>query len=141
MCLRGRALGEEQQVGLDAGVGREHAVGQAHDGVQVALGQQLFLDAGLHALAEQGAVGQHQRGAAVGLEDVLDEHQEQVGRFLGAHVGRKALLDARLFDAAEGRVGQHHVHAVGRRVVAQRAGQGVVVGCCWAPRCRAASGW
>src|SRR6185312_6126674 len=29
--LRGLALGEEQQIRLDAGVGAEHAVGQAHD--------------------------------------------------------------------------------------------------------------
>ena len=61
------------------------------------------------------------------LRMMLDEHQEQVSRFLGAHVGRKALLDARLLDAAEGRVGQHHVHPLGGAVVAQRAGQGVVV--------------
>ena len=35
-----RALGEEKEVGLDAGVGTEDAVGQADDGVQVALGEQ-----------------------------------------------------------------------------------------------------
>ena len=44
----------------DAGVGVEDAVGQADDGVQVALCEQLLLDAGLDAFAEQGAVGQHQ---------------------------------------------------------------------------------
>lgn len=31
---RSRAV-EEQEVGRDAGIGREHAVGQAHDGMQV----------------------------------------------------------------------------------------------------------
>jgi hypothetical protein len=66
MC-RWAALGEEEQVGLDAGVGIEDAVGQANDGVQVAVGQQLFLDAGLDALAEQEAVRQHDGGAAAGL--------------------------------------------------------------------------
>ncbi len=121
------AFGEEQQVGFDAGVGRKHAVGQAHDGVQVALGQQLLFDAGFDAFAKQGAVGQHQGGAAVDFEDVFDEHQKQVGRFFGAHVGGEALLDAGLFNAAKGRVGEHHVHPVGLAVVAQRAGQGVVV--------------
>ena len=52
------ALLKEQQVGADAGVGFEHAVGQAHDGVQVALFQQVFLEAGFDAFAEQRAVGQ-----------------------------------------------------------------------------------
>ena len=52
------ALGEEEQVGVDAGVGGEDAVGQAHDGVQVAGLQQALLDAGLDALAKEGAVGQ-----------------------------------------------------------------------------------
>ena len=95
--------------------------------MQIALGEQLLLDAHLHALAEQRAVGQHQRGAAVGLQDVLDQHQKEIGRLLGAHIGRKARLDARLLDAAEGRIGEHHIHALSRRVVAQRPGQRVVV--------------
>ena len=124
----GFALGEEQQVGFDAGVGGKHAVGQAHDGVQVAFGQQLFFDTGLHAFAKQRAVGQHQRSAAVGFEDVFDKHQKQVCRFFGAHIGRKAVLDAWLFDAAKGRVGEDDVHALGGCVVAQRASQGVAVG-------------
>ncbi|MNN10391.1 hypothetical protein D3C81_1233130 [compost metagenome] len=50
--LGGCAFGEEQQVGLDTSVGVEHAVGQANDGVQVALGQQLFLDAAFDAFAK-----------------------------------------------------------------------------------------
>src|SRR6185503_4212726 len=43
--LRGLAFGEEQQIGLDAGVGSENAVGQADDGVEVALLKQFLLDA------------------------------------------------------------------------------------------------
>ncbi|MCY1466037.1 hypothetical protein D9M71_842600 [compost metagenome] len=62
-----RTLGEEQQDGLDPGVGVEHAVGQANDGVQVALSQQLFLDPRLDALAEQEAVRQHHGGATAVL--------------------------------------------------------------------------
>ena len=58
------AFGEEQQVGLDAGVGSEDAVGQADDGVQVALFEQLFLDAGLDAFAEERAVRQDDGAAA-----------------------------------------------------------------------------
>ena len=61
----GHALGEKKQVGLDAGVGVEHAVGQAHDGVQVALGEQFLLEPGFHALAEEKAVGQHHGGTAL----------------------------------------------------------------------------
>jgi len=45
--LRGFAFGEEQEVGLDAGVRGKDTVGQADDGVQVALVQQFLLDAGL----------------------------------------------------------------------------------------------
>ena len=37
------ALGEKQQIGFDAGVGREHAAGQTHDGVQITFGQQFLL--------------------------------------------------------------------------------------------------
>src|SRR5208283_2290788 len=62
------ALGKEKQVGLDAGVGAEDAVGQANDGVQVALVEQLLLDPGLHTLAEECAVRQDDTGAAAGLE-------------------------------------------------------------------------
>jgi hypothetical protein len=36
--LGGRAFGEEEEVGADAGVGIEDAIGQADDGVEVALG-------------------------------------------------------------------------------------------------------
>ena len=44
--LLGRAaLGEEEEVGLDAGIGIENAIGQADDGVEVAVGEELFLDA------------------------------------------------------------------------------------------------
>ena len=39
-------LGEEEDVRLDAGVGIEDAVGQADDGVEVALGEEGFFEAG-----------------------------------------------------------------------------------------------
>ncbi len=53
------AFGEEQKVGVDAGVGVKDTLRQAHDGVQVAFGEKLFFDAGFHALAEKGAIGQN----------------------------------------------------------------------------------
>ena len=51
------ALLKEQQVGADGRIGFEHAVGQAHDGVQVALFQQVLFEAGFYAFAEQRAIG------------------------------------------------------------------------------------
>ena len=56
---------EEEQVRRDAGVGREDAVGQADDGVQVELLEQFLLDAGADAVAEERAVG-HDHGGARG---------------------------------------------------------------------------
>ena len=54
---------EEEQVGADGGVGPEHGVGQADDGVQVALFHEMLLEPRLDALAEQGAVGEDHCGA------------------------------------------------------------------------------
>jgi hypothetical protein len=61
-------------------------VGQAHDGVQVALVQQVLLEPGLDALAEEGAVGQDDGGAAAGLEQADDQGEEEVGGLAGAEV-------------------------------------------------------
>ena len=96
--------------------------------MQVALLQQLLFDAGFNAFAKQGAVRQHQRGTALVFKQVLDEHQKQVGRLFGAHVGGKVVFGAGLFHAAKRRVGDDDVHTVGGAIVAQRAGEGVVMG-------------
>ena len=88
------ALLEEQQVGADAGVGLEDAVGQADDGVQVALLHQMFLEPRLHALAEERAVGQDHGGPAAGLEQADDQRQEQIGRLAGLEVLGEVALDA-----------------------------------------------
>ena len=123
----GRALGEEEQVGANTGVGIEDAVGQADDGVQVALAEEGFLNTGLHAFAEEGAVGQHESSATAGLEDLHQEHEEEVGSLAGAELGGVVGLDAVLLHATEGWVGDDNVHALLRAPVAQRAGEGVVV--------------
>ena len=94
MSLVGCAFLEEEQVGADAGVGFEDAVGQADDGVQVALLQQVFLEAGLHAFAEEGAVGQDHGGAAAGLEQADDQGEEEVGGLAGLEVLGEVALDA-----------------------------------------------
>src|SRR5690606_30187341 len=105
----------------------EHAIGQAHHGVQVALGEQLFLDAALDAFAKQEAVGQHHGGAATVFEQVHDQHQKQVGRFAGAEGGGEVGLDAVFFHAAKGRVGHDAVHPVFGAPADEGSGQGVVV--------------
>ncbi len=122
-----RALGEEQQVGLDAGVGGEDAVGQADDGVQVALAEQLFLDPRFDAFAEQRAVGQDNGGTAVVPEQFDDQHEEEIGGFLGTHVGGEVGFGAGFLGAAEGRIGQDDINLITRAIVDQRARQGVVV--------------
>ena len=98
------AFFKEQQVGPDRGVGAEDGVGQAHDGVQVALLHQMLLEAGLHAFAEQGAVGQHHGGAAVLLQQADDQGEEQVGGLAGLELLGEVGFDAVFLAAAERRV-------------------------------------
>ena len=103
---------EEHHVGLHP-LGVEDAGGQAQDGVQPALVHDVAPDVSAHAGFKQHVVGQHHGGAATGFEQMLDEHEEEVGGFLGADVGGEVGLDAGFLGAAEGRVGEHHVHPVG----------------------------
>ena len=63
----GFALGKENQVGVHSGVGVEHALREADDGVDIALFKEFFLDGGFHALAKKRAVGKHNACAAVGF--------------------------------------------------------------------------
>ena len=121
------AFFEEQQIGADGGVGAEDGVGQAHDGVQVALFHQVFFQPGLDAFAEQAAVGQDHGGAAVGFEQANDQGQEQVGGFARSEMLREVGLDAVLFLAAERRIGQHDVDPVLLFPRDVGPGQGVVV--------------
>ena len=121
------ALLEEQQVGADGCVGPEHRVGQADDGVKVALLQQVLLEARLHAFAEQRAVGQHHGGAALRFQQTDDQGEEQVRGLPRAEVLREVALDAVFLLAAEGGVGEHDVNAVLPRPARVGAGQGVVV--------------
>ena len=66
--LRRLTLLEELQISTDAGVGFEHAIGQADDSVQVALFEQCFFQPSFYAFAEQGAVGQHDGGTTTGFK-------------------------------------------------------------------------
>ena len=57
---------KEDEIGWNAGVGREDAVGQSHNRVEIEVFQQLFFDAGADAISEEGAVGDdHTRSAAL----------------------------------------------------------------------------
>jgi hypothetical protein len=93
----------------------------------VALGEEGFLDAGLYAFPEEGAVGQHKSGAAAGFENLHQEYEEEGGGFAGAELGGEIGLDAVLLHAAEGRVCDNDIHALPRPPVTQRAGECVVV--------------
>ncbi len=108
-----RALGEKQQVGLDGGVWREHALGQADDGVQLAVSQQQFLQRRLDTIAKQETIGQHHGSAAVFLEQFFDdESHEHVGCFACAQVGRVVAADAVVFVPTEGRIGDKAIDLV-----------------------------
>ncbi len=111
--LFGRAaFFKEEQVGLDARVGVEDAIGQAHDGVEVAAGQQFFLEAGLDAFPEKGAIGQdHGRPSAI-LQQPDDEGEEEVGGFLSAEFLREVGLRAVFLYPTKGRIGEDDVHFV-----------------------------
>ena len=75
--------------------------------MKVTLGEEGFLNARLRAFAEEGAVGQHESGAATGPEDLHEEHEEEVGSLAGAELGGVVGLDAVLLHATEGRVGDN----------------------------------
>ena len=94
MSFVGSPFSKNKQVGADAGVGLEDAVGQADDGVEVALLHQVFLEPRLDAFAEERAVGQDHGGAAAGLEQADDEGEEEIGRLAGLEVFGEVALDA-----------------------------------------------
>src|SRR2546427_7159671 len=87
--------------------------------MEVELFEQLLLDAGAHAVAEERAVRYddgstrgpfRRRGPAVQLtHDQLKEEERGLGRL--PVIGEVA-LDALLLLSAERRVGEDHVHAV-----------------------------
>ncbi len=105
-------LGEEQQVRLDPRVRTEDAVRQPDDRVQVALGQQLFLDRRFDPFAEQRAVGKHDRAPSAVFQQREDQHQKQVGGFSRAELLRKIGFDAVLLHAAERWIGDDRIDAI-----------------------------
>ena len=125
--LGGRALLKEQQVGADAGIGLEDAVGQPDDGVQVALFHQMFFQPRLDAFAKERSIGQDHGGAAIGFEHADDERQKEIGGFAGLEVLGEVALDAVFLTPAKGRIGENDLHAVRLRVADVGPGQRIVV--------------
>ncbi len=118
---------KEQQIRPDAGVGFEHAVGQTDDCMEVALLQEMFLKPGLHPFAEQRAVRQHHSGTAARLEQAHDQREKEICRLACLKVLGKVAFDPVFFLAAEGRIGEDDVHAIGLAIADVGPSQRVVV--------------
>ena len=73
------------------------------------------------------AIRQNQAGAAAGLEDLHQQHEEQVGGLAGAEFGREIGFNAVFLHAAEGRISDDDIHAFLGAPVAQRSGERVAV--------------
>ena len=107
--LGGRAFLEEEQIRGDGG-GVEGGLREADDGVEVAVGEELFADALLVAVSGDAAVGQHDGAAATGLEKLDHENDEEVGGFPAAEGLRKVRLHAVGDAGTERRIGEDDVH-------------------------------
>ena len=128
----GLALGEEEEVGLDAGAGGgEDARGKADHAPEVAVVQELALGLAEGGLvgAEEDALVQDDAAAAGGLERLKDVLEEQ--HLGGAGTVVEVGLGFLAFLAAEGRVGEDDVEERGGAdeevAVGLGAGEGVAV--------------
>ncbi len=95
--------------------------------MQVAPLDEILLHPGQHALAEERAVGQHDRAAAAVAEQFDDHREEERRGLLGLERLGEVGLDAVLLDAAKGWVGDHHMHTVVVGDLAERPGERVAV--------------
>src|SRR5690349_14635717 len=109
--LRWTGSVEEQNVGRYLGVRSEDAVRQPHDGVEVVVCQQLFLDSRADARSEQSAVGHDNAGSssestAMTRTTQLPHNQlkKQQGRLGRLAVFREVPLYSLLFLTAKWRV-------------------------------------
>ena len=93
---------EEQEISPDRCVRFEHGIGQANNGVEVALVEERFLDTRFHTFAKEGAIGKDKAGAAAGLEQLHEQHEEEIGCLACAELGGKICLNAvfRIFPVA-----------------------------------------
>jgi hypothetical protein len=105
----------------------EDAVRQPDDRVQIAFGEQLFLDGGLHAFAEQSSVRQNDGTSTAVFQQRQNQHQKQIGGFTSSELLREVGLDAVLLHASERWIGDDAVDSILRPVTGQRSGQSIVV--------------
>jgi len=110
--LRRLAFGEEQEVGLDAGVGRKHAVGQATMVCRLHFSSSSCLMRVLTPSPNSVPSGNTIAPWPPSRQQMDDEHEEKVGGFLGAVGGGEIIFGAILFHPAEGRIGDDDIHAV-----------------------------
>ena len=101
----GSAFFEEEEVGRDGG-GVEGGLGKTDDGVEIALGEELFADALLVAVSGDAAIRQDNGAAAPGLEELDHEDDEEVGGFLAAEGGGEVGLDTIGDAGSERRIGE-----------------------------------
>ena len=81
--------------------------------MQVKLAEQLFLDIHLGVVcAEQEAVRQYDRRAAVLFQPVHDDGQEKIGGLAACEIVREVVFHVCLFAAAVGRVHKDHVKLI-----------------------------
>ena len=96
--------------------------------MQVKLAEQLFLDIHLGVVcAEQEAVRQYDRRAAVLFQPVHDDGQEKIGGLAAREIVREMVFHVCLFAAAVGRVHKDHVKLIVFCVVQHVAEKRVIV--------------
>ena len=124
----GSALFKKQDIGGNTGVRGKHALGQAHNGVQIEILQQFFFQGGLDPFAKQKTIRQdHGSAACIGFEQVHDQGHEQISRFAGLVTGQKVFLNAIFFHAPKGRVGDNNIHPVFDSIVTKGTGQSIIM--------------
>ena len=96
--------------------------------MQVKLAEQLFLDIHLGVVcAEQEAVRQYDRRAAVLFQPVHDDGQEKIGGLAACEIVREVVFHVCLFAAAVGRVHKDHVKLIVFRIVQHVAEKRVIM--------------
>jgi hypothetical protein len=106
---------EEQDVGRDARVGREHAVRQPHHGVEIEFLEQFFFDSRTDTVAEQCSV-RHNHGGSTWFRGAPNFSHYQLKKqqrgFRGSFIAWKVRENAALFFTAEWRIGEDDVDAI-----------------------------
>ena len=120
--LLGRSpLGKEKQIRADPRIRIEHAIGEPNDGVQIALGQQRFLDPRFDSLSKQRPVWQNQSSPTTGLEHLHEQHQKQIGGLARAEFRRIVRFNPVFFHPPKRRIGHDDIHPFLRAPIAQRS--------------------